>query len=182
MRQAFIAVAAAGIVVGAAACSASRTQPPSAGRSSTSHSHPGGMAVVSCRVVVTYLDTANTVARYVPDTGANFRRHFTKASVSENASLAVVVTFVNHTSGPASLPTGLVVSFTDRSGSHVGRPQAFNKKNGTGYGGAVAHERGSGEVFSATTFFSPGQTVTESPDIVASLPQQPGLNCDVSQQ
>jgi hypothetical protein len=180
MRRAGVAVAAAGIVLGATACGGSRTQPPSGGRSPASH--PGGMAVVSCRVVVTYLDSANTVAYYLPDTGANFRRHFARNNVSANASLAVVVTFVNHTSGPASLPTGLVVSFTDRSGSHVGLPRTFNKEDGTGYGGAVAHERGSGEVYSATTFFNPGQTVTESPDIGASLPRQPDLNCDVSGQ
>lgn len=186
MRHSVIAIAAAGIAVGAAACSSSGThhgaqghapsdQPSGGGRGVT-----GGWAIVSCQVDVTYLDDVNTVDYYVPDTGANFRHYFADSNVSGNANLAVVVMLVNHTGSAASLPTGLVVSFTDQSGSHVGSPQTFNKANGTGYGAAVAGGRGSGEVFSSGTQFSPGQAVSESPDIGASVPHKPGLNCQVS--
>lgn len=95
---------------------------------------------------------------------------------------AVVVTFVNNTGGLASLPTGLVVSFTDQSGNYVGNPQTFDNTNGSGYGAAVVNGQGSGEAFSSGTLFRQGQAVTESPDIGASVPQQPDLNCQVSQQ
>ncbi len=131
---------------------------------------------------MTYIDDANTVDYYVPDTGANFRRHFADNDIRGDAGLAVVITFVNDTGGPASLPTGLVVSFTDQSGRYAGSPQTFNNANGTGYGAAVADGRGSGEVFSSSTLFNPGQAVAESPDIGASVPQQPDLNCQVSHQ
>jgi hypothetical protein len=130
---------------------------------------------------VTYLDDANAVDYYVPDTGASFRQHVGDSSASGAASLAVVVTLVNNTGSRASLPTGLIVSFTDHSGSKVGRPQTFNKADGTGYGAAIAHGRGSGEVFSAGTLFKPGQAVAESPDI-GSVPRQPSLNCEVSRR
>jgi hypothetical protein len=129
---------------------------------------------------VEYVDETNAVDHYVPDTGANFRHHFADGTAGGNANLTVVVTLVNHTGGAASLPTGLVVSFTDRSGSHVGSPQTFNKMNGTGYGAAVARGRGSGEVFSSGTQFSPGQVVAESPDIGTAVPLKPDLNCQVS--
>ncbi len=131
---------------------------------------------------MTYIDYAKTVDYYVPDTGANFRQHYADNNISGRAGLAVVVTLVNDTGGPASLPTGLVVSFTDQSGSYVGSPRAFNNANGTGYGAAVANGRGSGEAFSSSTLFNPGQAVAESPDIGASVPQQPDLNCHVSQR
>jgi hypothetical protein len=130
---------------------------------------------------VTYIDDANAVDYYVPDTGANFRQHYA-GDTSGDASLAVVITFVNDTSGPAALPTGLVVSFTDQRGSYVGRPVAFNNADGTGYGGAIANGRGSGEVFSSGTLFGPGQAVAESPDIGATVPPRPDLNCQVSQR
>ena len=190
MRRVVVVVAAAGIVAGTAACSTSGTQSqPSGGQPSGSQSSrpptgggraTGTWAIGSCQVDVEYVDEANAVDHYVPDTGANFRHHFADSKVSGNANLAVVVTLVNHTGGAASLPTGLVVSFTDQSGSHVGSPQTFNKANGTGYGAAVAGGRGSGEVFSSGTQFSPGQAVSESPDIGASVPHKPGLNCEVS--
>jgi hypothetical protein len=185
-----VAVAAAGIVAGATACSASGTQSrPSGGQ--PSRSQPSGQptgggratgtwAIGSCQVDVEFVDETNAVDHYVPDTGANFRHHFAGSNAGGNANLAVVVMLVNHTGGAASLPTGLVVSFTDQSGNHVGRPQTFNKANGTGYGASVAHGRGSGEVFSSGTQFSPGQAVAESPDIGASVPPKPGLNCQVS--
>ena len=131
---------------------------------------------------MTYLDDANAVDYYVPDTSANFRQHYAGGNASIGSGLAVVVTFVNHTGRPASLPAGMVVSFTDAGGSHVGNPQAFNNADGTRYGGAVAHGRGSGEVFSAGTLFRPGQSVAESPDIGSSVPQQPDLNCEVSKR
>lgn len=168
MRRTVIAVAAAGIIAGALACSARGAH----------HGAAGTWAIVSCRVDVTYLDDANAVDYYVPDTGANFRQHYASNNVSGAASLAVVVTLVNNTAGPASLPTGLVVYFTDRSGNRVGKPQAFNNADGTGYGAAIANGRGSGEKFSASTKFNPGQRVAESPD-VAAVPPQPGLNCQV---
>ena len=172
MRRGVIAVVTAGIVAGAPACGGSGTH---RGAAAT-----GTWAIVSCQVDVTYLDDANAVDYYVPDTGANFRRHIADNHASGDAGLAVVVTLVNDTGGPASLPAGLVVSFTDHSGSHVGGPQAFNNADGTGYGAAVANGRGSGEVFSAGTLFRPGQAVAESPDIGASVPHQPDLNCQVA--
>jgi hypothetical protein len=190
MRRVIVAVAAAGIVAGTAACSASGTQSqPSGGQPSASRTSgppasggrgTGTWAIGSCQVDVEYVDETNAVDRYVPDTGANFRRHFAGSKVSGNASLAVVVTLVNHTGGAASLPTGLVVTFTDQGGNQVGSPLAFNKANGTGYGAAVAHGQGSGEVFSSGTQFSPGQAVAESPDIGTSVPHRPDLNCQVS--
>ena len=181
MRQVVIAIVAAGIVAGAAACSASGTtsgpsaQPSSSGSTAVKVS----WAIVSCQVYVEYLDNATTVDHYVPDTGANFRQRYAGNNVG--ASLAAVVTLVNHSDGPAPLPTDLVVSFTDHTGRHVGSPQTFNKANGTGYGGAVAHGRGSGEKFSATTLFNPGQAVAESPDLGA-VPPKPDLNCQASKQ
>jgi hypothetical protein len=219
MRRIVIAVAAAGIVVSAAACSAGRehhggyarapcrtaagtggilpghlnargrcaaSSPPRGGRPGAQPSGGGGgvtgtWAIVSCQVDVTYIDVANTVDYYVPDTGANFRQHYADNKTSGDAGLAVVITLVNDTGGPASLPTGLVVSFTDQGGSHVGSPRAFNNANGTGYGAAVANGRGSGEVFSSGTRFNAGQAVAESPDIGASVPHKPDLNCQVSQ-
>lgn len=192
IRTTVIAIAAAGIMVGAAACSASGThhgarghspsgqpgaQPSGGGRGVT-----GTWSVVSCQVDVEYIDEATTADYYVPDTGSNFRQHYAGNNVSGGASVAVVVTLVNHTGSKASLPTGLVVSFTDQSGSHVGGAQNFNNANGTGYGAAVAHGRGSGEVFSSTTLFNAGQTVAESPDIGTSVPQRPNLNCQARQQ
>jgi hypothetical protein len=131
---------------------------------------------------VTYIDDTNLVEYYVPDTAANFQQHYADNNVSGAASLAVVVTLVNHSGGPASLPTGLVVSFTDQGGNDVGDPQTFNNVNGTGYGAAIAHGHGSGEKFSATTLFEPGQTVAESPDLAAPVPQQPDLSCRASPQ
>ena len=215
MRRVVVAVAAAGIAAGLAACSASGTQSqpsggqPSGGQPSGSQpsgsqpsggqpsgSQPSGSqpsgpptgggratgtwAIGSCQVDVEYVDETNAVDHYVPDTGANFRHHFAGGNAGGNASLAVVVTLVNHTGGAASLPTGLIVTFTDQGGSRVGSPQTFNKANGTGYGAAVAGGRGSGEVFSSGTQFSPGQVVAESPDIGASVPPKPDLNCQVS--
>jgi len=94
--------------------------------------------------------------------------------------MAVVITFVNNTGKQAPLPTGRVVSFTDRSGKTVGDPQTFNNSNGSGYGPAVADGRGSGETFSASTTFKSGWKVAEAPDIGASVPRRPGLNCQVS--
>ena len=128
---------------------------------------------------MSYLDDTNAVDYYVPDTDANFQRYFVPNQASGAASIAVVITLVNNTGGPAPLPTGLVVSFTDRSGHNLGSPHAFNNTNGTGYGPAVADGQGSGEVFSSSTLFSPGQTVAETPDIGSSLPQQPDLSCSV---
>ena len=190
MRRAVVAIAAAGMVAGAAACSVNPAHHGPAQHGGPAQHHraarhgegvEGSWAVVSCHVDVTYTDNATTVDYYLPDTGTNFRRHFAHDN-SDNASLAVVITLVNHTGGPASLPTGLVVSFTDRNGNRVGTPQSFNNADGTGYGAAIANGRGSGEVFSAGTKFSPGQTVAESPDISAPVPQQPDLNCQVSRQ
>jgi hypothetical protein len=142
---------------------------------------PGTWTVASCEVDVSYIDDANAVVYYVPDTGANFQHYFVPNQATGAASIAVVITLVNNTGGPASLPTGLVVSFTDQSGSQVGGPHAFNNTNGTGYGPAVANGQGSGEVFSSSTLFSPGQKIAETPDIGSSLPRQPGLSCRVSQ-
>lgn len=180
LRRTVIAIAAAGIVVGAAACGAGgahhRAEPSGSSRGSA-----GTWAVVSCQVDVEYVDAAKAVDHYVPDTGTNFRQHYADKNVS-GASLAVVVTLVNRTSGTASLPTGLVVSFTDHSGRPVGSPQAFNKSDGTGYGAAVADGRGSGEVFSSGTLFKAGQAVAETPDLGASVPPRPDLNCKVSKQ
>ena len=130
---------------------------------------------------MSYISDANAVDHYVPDTDANFQHYFVPNRASGAASLAAVITFVNKTGGPAPLPTGLVVSFSDQRGSQVGSPQTFNNANGTGYGPAVADGHGSGEVFSSSTLFSPGQTVAETPDIGASPPQQPDLACRVSQ-
>jgi len=171
MRRALIAaIAAPGIASGAAACST----PHSAGSGVT-----GTWTIASCVVDVSYINATRAVDLYVPDTDANFQHYFVPNKASGAASVAVVITFVNTTGGPASLPTGLVVSITDQSGKYVGRPQTFNNTDGTGYGAAVAHGQGSGEVFSASTQFSPGQTVAETPDIGASLPQRPGLSCRV---
>ena len=128
---------------------------------------------------MTYIDDANAVEYYVADTDANFRRHYAANGISGDAGLAVVITLVNDTGGRASLPTGLAVSFTDKRGSHVGSPQTFNNANGTRYGAAVADGRGSGETFSSSTLFNPRQAVAESPDIGASVPQQPDLTCQV---
>jgi hypothetical protein len=159
--------------MGAAACSTSGTH-------HGARSHAGTWTIGSCQVDVTYIDNANAVDHYVPDTDANFQQHYADNRNSGDAGLAVVITLVN-SGGPASLPTGLVVSFTDQRGNHVGRPQAFNNANGTGYGPAVANGHGSGEVFSSGTVFGPGQRVAESPDIGASVPQRPDLNCQVRQ-
>lgn len=131
---------------------------------------------------MTYLDEVNTLDYYVPDTSANFRQHYLDNRASGDAGLAVVIRLVNDTGGPAPLPTGLVVYFTDQSGSHVGSPQAFNNPDGTRYGAAVAHGRGPGETFSPGTLFNPGQAVAESPDIGASVPQKPDLHCRVSRR
>jgi hypothetical protein len=185
MRRAVIAIATLGITLGAAACSASGTHHSTHSRAGTPSAGGGGVTrtwtIVSCQVDVTYIDDTNAVDHYVPDTDANFQRHYAHNHDSGDAGLAVVITFINR-GGPASLPTGLVVSFTDQSGNHAGNPQSFNNANGTGYGPAVADGHGSGEVFSSDTKFSPGQTVAESPDIGASVPQQPGLNCQVSRR
>ncbi|HTZ23460.1 MAG TPA: hypothetical protein VMC83_05655 [Streptosporangiaceae bacterium] len=130
---------------------------------------------------MTYIDNTNTVEHYVPDTHANFRRHYAHNS-SGDAGLAVVVTLVNNTGGETSLPTDLVVSFADHSGNDVGNQLTFNNTDGTGYGPAIANGHGSGESFSSGTQFDPGQAVAESPDIGASLPHLPALHCHVSQQ
>ncbi len=130
---------------------------------------------------MTYLDDVNAVDYYIPDTSANFRQRYLDNKVSGDAGLAFVITLVNKTGGPAPLPTGLVVSFTDQNGSHVGRPQTFNNPDGTRYGAAVAYGRGSGETFSSGTLFNPGQAVAESPDI-ASVPRRPDLHCRVRTQ
>jgi hypothetical protein len=178
--------------VGATACSASGTHHAAGGHAPSGQPGPqssgggrsatGTWSIGSCQVDVEYLDNATTADRYVPDTSSNFRQRFAGTNVSGGASMAVVVTLVNHTGSKASLPTGLVVSFTDQSGSHVGSAQSFNNADGTGYGAAVAHGRGSGEKFSSTTLFNAGQTVSESPDIGTSVPQRPNLNCQASQQ
>jgi hypothetical protein len=185
MRLAVIAVATLGITMGAAACSASGTHHSAHRRAGTPSPGGGGVTgtwtIVSCQVDVTYIDNANAVDHYVPDTDANFQQHYARSHNSGDAGLAVVITFVNR-GGPASLPTGLVVSFTDQSGMHVGKPRTFNNANGTGYGPAVANGHGSGEVFSSGTLFNPGQTVAESPDIGASVPQRPDLKCRVSRR
>jgi hypothetical protein len=183
MRRTVIAIAAVGIAVGAAACSASGThrgaQSPGAKPSGDS-GVTGTWTIASCQVDVTYLDDTNTVDYYVPDTDANFRQYYTDSTVSSAASLAVVITLVNNSGGPAPLPTGLIVSFTDQGGNQVGSPQTFNNANGTGYGAAIANGHGSGEKFSPSTRFDPGQTVAESPDLAAPVPQQPDLTCQVS--
>ena len=177
MRRTVITIAAVGIALAATSCSTTEAH---------HRARPGGVtgawAIRSCQVDLEYVDQATTVDYYVPDTSANFRQHHAGNKVSGDANLAVVVTLVNHTGGPASLPTGLVVSFTDQGGRRVGHPQAFNKANGTGYGAAVADGKGSGEVFSSGTRFSAGQAVAESPDIATSVPPRPDLNCQVSQQ
>ena len=185
MSRAVIAIATLGITMGAAACSAGGTHHGAHSLAATPSTGGGGVkgtwTIGSCHVDVTYIDDANAVDRYVPDTDANFQRYYARNHNSGDAGLAVVITFIN-TGGQASLPTGLVVSFTDRSGHHVGNPQTFNNTNGTGYGPAVADGHGSGEVFSSGTLFNRGQTVAESPDIGASVPQQADLNCQVSRQ
>jgi hypothetical protein len=195
IRTTVIAIAAAGVMVGAAACSASGTHHAAGGNAAGGNAsgQPGAQSsgggrsatstwsVLSCQVDVEYIDEATTADYYVPDTSSNFR-HVADNDVSGGASMAVVVTLVNHTVSKASLPTGMVVSFTDQSGSHVGSAQSFNNANGTGYGAAVTHGRGSGEKFSSTTLFNAGQTVSESPDIGTSVPQRPNLNCQARQQ
>jgi hypothetical protein len=82
---------------------------------------------------------------YVPDTDANFQQYFVPNQASGAAGMAVVITFVNDTGGPASLPVGLFVSFTDQSGNSVGNRQRFNSP----YGCAVTNGQGSGEAFSS---------------------------------
>jgi hypothetical protein len=124
---------------------------------------------------VTYISDANAADYYMPDTDANFRKYVVPNQASGTAGIAVVVTLVNNTGGPASLPTGLVVSFTDPSGSVVGNPRRFNGP----YGSAISNGQGSGEKFSAGTLFQPGQRVAESPDI--GVPLGPDLSCRVSQ-
>lgn len=59
VRRAIIAVAAAGIVAGTAACSASGAHHGGGGLK-------GRWAIGSCQVVVTYLDEVNTLDYYVP--------------------------------------------------------------------------------------------------------------------
>jgi hypothetical protein len=169
------AIAVVAIAMGAAACSTSGTHPRA-----SDHIDTGTWSIASCQVDVTYIDDANAVDHYVPDTGSNFQHHLAGNNVVGAASLAVVITFVNNTGGPASLPTGLKVSFTDRSGNYVGNPQTVNNIDGTGYGPAVANGHGSGETFSSGTIFSQGETVAESPDLGVSVPQQPDLSCQVS--
>ena len=171
------AIAAAAIAIGAAACSTSGTH-----RHARDHGATGTWTIVSCQVDVTYIDETNTVERYVPDTDGNFQRHYAGNNIIGAAGMAVVITFVNNTGGPASLPSGLIVSFTDRSGNNVGKPQTVNNTNGTGYGPAVANGHGSGETFSSGTIFSQGETVAESPDIGVSVPRQPDLSCQLSGQ
>jgi len=127
---------------------------------------------------VTYISDTNTADNYVPDTDANFQQFFVPNQASGLAGMAVVITFVNTTAGRTSLPTGLVVSFTDQSGNSVGKPQSFNSP----YGSAVTNGQGSGEAFSSSTLFNPGQKVAESPDLGSSVPRLPGLSCSVSQQ
>jgi hypothetical protein len=136
----------------------------------------GTWAIASCRVDVTYIDDANTADYYVPDTAANFQKYLAPNQASGVAGIAVVVTFVNKTGHPASLPTGLVVSFTDQTGNLVGNPQRINGP----YGSAVTNGHGSGEAFSTSTLFNPGETIAESPDLGASVPRQPDLSCSVS--
>lgn len=148
-----------------------QSQPPGGGVTGT-------WTVASCQVDVMYINDVNTSDYYMPDTSANFQRYFLPSQASGAAAIAIVVTFVNNTGGTASLPTDLVVSFTNQSGNPVGNPQSFNGP----YGSAVANGRGSGETFSSGTLFNPGQTVAESPDIGASVPPQPDLSCSVSQR
>jgi len=136
----------------------------------------GTWAIASCQVDVTYIDDANAADYYVPDTAANFQLYFVPNQANGVAGIAVVVTLVNNTGRLASLPTGLVVSFTDQTGHLVGNPQSINGP----YGSAVTNGHGSGEAFSSSTQFNPGQTVAESPDIGASVPRQPDLSCGVS--
>ena len=169
VKRAVIATtAAAEIAITAGACGGS----PGGGRV------PGSWTIASCQIDVTYIDVTNTADDYVPDTDANFQRYYRPNQASGAAGLAVVVTFVNKTGRAASLPAGLVVSFTDRTGKLVGNPQRFNGP----YGSAVTNGRGAGETFSASTLFNPGQTLAESPDIGASVPRQPDLSCTVSQR
>jgi hypothetical protein len=164
MKRAVIAAtAAAGIGITAGSCSGSPA---------------GRWAIASCRVDVTYIDDANAADYYVPDTAANFQQYFVPNQANGVASIAVVVTFINNTGRPASLPTGLVVSFTDQTGKFVGSPQSINGP----YGSAVTNGHGSGEAFSSSTLFNPGQAVAESPDIGASVPRQPNLSCSVSRR
>lgn len=185
MRRTVVAIAAVGIAVGAAACSPSGThqgtQSPAAQPSGGS-GVTGTWTVTSCQVDVTYIDDTNMVDNYVPDTDANFQQHYADNSISGAAGLAVVITLVNDSGGPAPLPAGLVVSFTDQGGNYVGNPQTFNNANGTGYGAAIAHGHGSGEKFSASTLFDQGQAVAESPDLAAPVPQRPDLHCQVSRR
>jgi hypothetical protein len=169
------ALTAVAIAMAAAACGTSGTH-----HRARDHGVTGTWTIASCHVDVTYIDDTNTVDYYVPDTDGNFRHYYADNNIVGAAGLAVVITFVNDTGGPARLPIGLKVSFTDRGGNYVGNPQAINSKNGTGYGPAVVHGHGSGEVFSSGTIFSQGERVAESPDIGASVPQQPDLNCQVS--
>lgn len=177
-RAVQIAIAAAGIGFCAAACGSSHqgsSQPSGAGGTAVG----GTWTIASCAVDVSYIDDTNTVQYYLPDTDANFQQYYTPNKASGVADMAVVVTLVNSTGGGASLPTGLVVSFTDASGNSVGSPQTFNNTNGTGYGAAITNGHGSGEAFSASTLFSQGARVAESPDIGASVPAQPDLSCSV---
>jgi len=162
-RSAFAITAAAAIGIAVASCGGGAT---------------GTWTIASCQVNVTYISEANAADYYLPDNDANFRQYVVPNQASGTAGIAVVVTFVNHTGGPAPLPTGLIVSFTDQHGNVVGNPQSFNSP----YGSAVTNGQGSGEKFSASTQFQPGQTVAESPDIAVSAPPQPGLLCSVSQQ
>ena len=181
MRRTVIAIAAAGIAVGAAACSSGTHHGAlsPAAQASGGSGVTGTWTIASCQVDVTYIDDTNMVQYYVPDTEANFRQHYAGNSISGAAGLAAVITLVNDSAGPAPLPTGLIVSFTDQGGNDVGTPQTFNNVDGTGYGAAIAHGHGSGEKFSATTLFDPGQTIAEAPDLTAPVPPQPGLSCHV---
>ena len=177
-RAVQIAIAAAGIGFCAAACGSSHqgsSQPSGAGGTAVG----GTWTIASCAVDVSYIDDTNTVQYYLPDTDANFQQYYTPNKASGVADMAVVVTLVNSTGGGASLPTGLVVSFTDASGNSVGSPQTFNNTNGTGYGAAITNGHGSGEAFSASTLFGLGERVAESPDIGGLVPAQPDLSCSV---
>lgn len=171
-RTVIAAAAAAGIGITAGACGS----PAHHGGQLSGDAGGRTWTIGSCQVDVTYISDTNPADYYVPDSDANFRQYFVPNQASGAAGMAVVITFVNNTGGQASLPTGLFVSFTDRNGNSVGNPQRFNSP----YGSAVTNGLRSGETFSSSTLFSPGQTVTESPDLGASVPPQSDLSCSVS--
>jgi len=78
-----VAIAAAGIAVGASACSTGSTNhgaQPSGGGAA------GAWTIDSCQVDVTYIDDTNAVDYYVPDTDANFQQHYADNKISGDAT------------------------------------------------------------------------------------------------